>query len=331
MRSQLLSLFLIVSFSCTLIEDDDIETKEELHQLTLSGFRIEQSRTNTTPLISTLAFDSAVSIVDPNYNKVVKRIKYFSAPEMGGKMKYRSGASGSGLEFYSTYLEDDVPYTFILLKGDSILEWYRFRYDANDKLTRITTLINPIDGLPPTVATIDDFTYDEEGEISSVERSSELAGQAGTFSEFMMNPYNDKVALGGFKFQNLTLYGQPCSGTGSNNCRFYYTNYASNSGYTPGVNVSMKTTNALGTTAKVILVEDDFNNTGSGNGGGGCCREVDHYFFHPLMMWQGLMENDDILLGIYMVDWIEPGAQITNNSGPGATPETLTLLYNYDR
>jgi hypothetical protein len=81
MRSRVFVILLLLSFGCSIIEDGDIQTQQELDQLTFSGFKIEQSRSGQPAIISTITSDSTVNIHDDVYDKDVKRIKYFTAPQ----------------------------------------------------------------------------------------------------------------------------------------------------------------------------------------------------------------------------------------------------------
>ncbi len=327
MKARSFIVLLVLFLGCSIIEDTDIQTQEQLDQLTFSGFQIDQTRSGSTAIVATLIEDEEVNQLDTAYNKYVKRVKTFTAPEMSGKMKYRSGATGSNLTFQTTYLENDVPYTWRVFQGDSLVEMYRFRYDENDSLFRIITVINPIDNLPPTVVTFDHINYTDQ-KISSIDRESEVAGLAGTFSNFLLNYNGDQPpTISTFSFQNINVDGYPgnCS-NGNYNCRAYNTHYTGTSGFVPGISVGIRAVSTLGATAKVI-VEDG----GNGNSGGECCREPDDYYFHPLMVWQGSIQNGHLLLPIYLVDWVKPGEQLSNGGNQSSISESITIQYLYDR
>lgn len=325
MKSRASVILFILSFSCSIIEDSDIQTQEQLDELTFAGFKIEQSRSGQPAITSTLIDDEEVNILDEDFNKVVKRVKTFTAPEMTGKMKYRSGATGTNLRFEATYLENDVPYTWRLMQGDSVIESYRFRYDENDTLFRIVTIIDPIDELPAKVVTIDNINY-TNGLISSIDRESEIPGLAGTFSNFLMNTGggDQPTTLSGFRFQsiNIEAFQGNCSNN-NYNCRSYNTQYSGSGGFVPGINVGIKAVSALGKTSKVI-VDDSVNN-------GQCCRAADNYYFHPLMALQGLLNNGHLFLAIYLVDWVEPGEVLPSGGNQSVSGESITVNYLYDR
>jgi hypothetical protein len=306
--------FAILFFGCSIIDDTDIQARDELAALNFTGFNIEGSGSS---IASTMTLDTPVELHDEVYNKDIKRMKLFTVPQMSGKMKYKSGiTSTSDLEFYTLYLENDVPYTWILrVKDSDPIEIYRFRYDENGRLFRIITLIHAMGDGGTEVATQDDITYNEDGNISTIVRQSNIAGQEGTFTDFLISNGDEPRTLNSFKFQNINVTSSIGDCSETYNCQSYQTNYTSG----PGVSINIKAAAAFGTTAKVILSEDD---------GGNCCRDEDTYYFHPLMMWQGAIKNGHILLPIYLVDWLMPGAQI--NGGINSSSQPITIHYNYE-
>jgi hypothetical protein len=318
-----LAIVFVFFLSCTIIEDDDIQTLEELGELVLAGFEISEQG---SPILSfTLTADSAINVPDPAWNTVVKRISWYSAPSLGtSKVKYKSGAS-SNLKISMSYLANDKPYTWVLWQGDSAVEIYRFRYTTGGQLTRVITILNPVDSKPATYHTQDDFTYSNNSLQSITRTSATDVSKQGTFGSFLLNSINgtNQQSLSGFNFQSYNVTGNPGSCPNNSDgvsCRGYQFFAGSGGGG-----------NSVQTTIKQV---DVFNRASSlqfqdhGAEDNSCCRDPDTYYLHPLMYWNFLMDRGNILLAVYMIDWISPGPINTSGGNQNQT-EYLTINYQY--
>lgn len=314
-----LYLFLFV-VSCNIIGEDDIETVSELEALKLTGFTFHEQRISGNSSVSaTLTSDEEVNVHDVAYNVYVKRILEFDAPALTKKLKYRSNASAD-VTFAVNYLANDVPYTWIVYEGIEPAEIYRFRYSSQGRLNKIITIILDDDGNAER-HTSDSIIYNGS-EISSIVRKSPDGALAGTFSDFLTNDQSDGLyTLSGYRFQNISVSANPGGCSGSNPfCRTYSTSYAGGA-FSPGTSTAINMTQTFGITTKLSITDAYENNS--------CCRQPDTYYFHPLMLWQGSIENGHILLGIYLVDWMQPGPQ-ANGGNNSSESENLSISYDYD-
>jgi hypothetical protein len=88
--------------------------------------------------------------------------------------------------------------------------------------------------------------------------------------------------------------------------------------------ISTKSTHVFQNLASIEISDTKINN----NGGGGCCRNYDTYYFHPSMLLGEKLTGDMMLLHIYMLDWWQPGPELTGNSN-FTMNEAVKINFNY--
>src|SRR5688572_683274 len=121
-------------FSCTIIEDGDITSEEELDNLVLTSIEIEQQGSDGgSTSTARVTKDEVVTINDNGV--IIKRQIFMDWPALGAnsKLKLKGGVTTS-FKSYTTLLESGKPHKFYLFSSGSdstILEFYRFIYDVN--------------------------------------------------------------------------------------------------------------------------------------------------------------------------------------------------------
>ena len=320
--SGVLAAILLLALSCTIIEDGDITSLAQYSALKLKSIEINQETLagNSTKL-AVLKYDSVVNLVDPTTGARITRKQRFTLPSLGTlKMKLRSGTN-TNAEIYMSFKEDGLPYTFIIYVGDSLVEHYSFRYNASNKLNKIRTRLNPIDGRPATLVTTDTLTYSPspEGKLVSMTRKG-----VGSFT-FQFGTSNSEQTLNTMTFlgQNHSIYQGFCSNVSSNVC---------GSLQGPGCCGDIPTIvnenhSTLGKTTQTVIT--DLRLDGSNNSNCvGCPRELDTYYLHPLMILRDNFSHGGLLLWIYSVDWWKRGtAQISNQIL--TRNDVVKLTFNY--
>lgn len=149
-------LLLAFGFSCTIIEDSDITSQEEYDKLVLKSIEIKQETiggTNTSTAEVTTTETANIPVSVPPFNGTVTRRVWMDWPSLSDKLKLKSGVTTS-FQSYTSYLSTGEPWTFYLFQmngSDTIIfELYRFRYDANGRLSTIITDAPYIENTPPT-------------------------------------------------------------------------------------------------------------------------------------------------------------------------------------
>jgi len=326
-------IFFAFIFSCTIIEDSDITSQEELDNLKLVSIDIEQQvsgsgSTSTAKVTSELAVNISVS------GGVLKRQIFMDWPALGtnSKLKLKSGITTT-FKSYTSLLESGKPWTFYLFSSGSdstILELYSFRYDANGRLANIITRAPFVDGGPAT--SNDTLIYGNTAnasEVTSIIRRSQDASKAGTFTISSGSIFNSGWA---FDFQG-NRYFKSCQGNGcGENYGGAYHVRPSNGGQPAGV---LNITDLQ----KSFMTFEDKNHELSQYGCGTCQRYSDTFYFHPLMLLKdqipfkepqnnnngGFESLGEVLLFMYLVDWWKPVTTVQSSN-----TEKVTFNFKYD-
>lgn len=315
-------IFIAFVFSCTIIEDGDITSQEELDNLKLLSIEINQetvssNTTSTATVTSTASVNIPVSA--PPFSGTVTKLIRMDWPAFSAtsKLKLRSG-DVTPFKSYTSYLSSGQPYTFYLfhLSGSDtiIFEMYRFRYDANGRLSTIITNAPYIDGGPPTSK--DTLIYgnsNNASELTNIIRNPSP-------SPFALFSTGDSIFQTSWTFDfqgkryTQNCQKQDCGGSWGGNYNVLGTN-----GFPSGVM-------NLTSTQRAYLSIEDFNNIDQSKCNSNPCPGwIDTFYFHPLMMLKDNFEIGDDLLFIYMVDWWQtPATQVSVNN------EKVTFTFNYD-
>lgn len=309
----------LLVFSCTIIQDGDITSEAQLSKLRLKGFEILQQTTKVnTSTLGILLYDSTVKFTDQSTGAKITRKMRFSLAPFGNslKMRLRSGTTAK-TELYVSFKDDGQPYTFIIYQGDSLVEWYRFRYSSytgpSSKLNKITTVLNPVDGLPEKVRTNDTLIYTSSN-VTSIIRRSPYGSTSTTIITY-------SGSGSGLQVEKSTGYeltrGNCPNGATFDSCTGYL--ISGSSSYT----IAITQTSDL--IEQILLQDQRSNNSG---GSGNPTREYDTYYFHPLMLLRNQVGQGNYLMVIYMMDWWVPGAN-TTGGGNLSNDESVTVKFNY--
>lgn len=314
----LFSAGLTMAFSCTIITDKDITSTAQLSKLMSKlkwkGLEIKQETSKGNSTVSAqVLYDSTVNIVDPATGTRINRRVRFSLGAMGPKLKLRSGTTAK-TEFTLSYKEGNQPYTFVIYQGDSAVEIYRFRYDASNRLYRIMTFLNPVDGRPFILATRDSIGYDASFKPVSIIRRS--PSQPGTITLTYNNSTLQQI---GFKGTNYTQSGGNCrQGVSTPTCGGFSTNSNAQ------VHYQFHISNGI---SNQVLIQDVREPIGGGVCPA-CDREPATFYFHPLMLVKDQLPFGADLLLAYMGDWWVLGAA-TADPNQRRTNEVVTFNFLY--
>jgi hypothetical protein len=307
-------------FSCTIIEDGDITSQEELDNLKLLSIDIEQQATGgTTTSKSTVTKDVSVNIVAPG--GTVKRQIWMDWPALGAnsKLKVKSGTTAA-FKSYTSLLEGGKPYTFYLFSvtgtDTTILEQYSFRYNSSGRLASVITRVPFVNGGPATSR--DTLIYKTNGELLSVTRNFPATATAAMFTNFLYQTSGNSSKLSQYDFQGLR-YQARCEGSG---CPYWGGNFhvaPTSNGFPSGVI-------NLSSTKKAILSIQDFNNIDQSFCGGQTCSAwIDTFYVHPLLILKDQISDGDDYLFLFMVDWWKPSTAL-----PSTSNEKVILTFNYE-
>ncbi len=323
------SLFIVLltlGLACTIIEDSDIKDASQFANKKIKSIDVEQQTTKGSKSSQIkLLFDSVKNIVDPATGVKVVRRQGYSLQDLGNlKMKLRSGTTGN-TEFFISYKEGEKPYTFSILKGDSIVEVIRFRYDANNRLNKIVTIINPIDNQPAKIFTSDTLIY-LSSEISRIIRRSSDPAQEATIDILYGGDANfrtiSQFSYLGFRYSQG---GGACpQGNNSQTCSGYALQPSSGnqpSGSENQTQFAIVTSFQFNQLVKIQLADVKINAGPSGS------RDYGTFYFNPLMIFRDEFSEGKILLGIYSIDWFVPGPVLTSTNF--TQNETVNFNFNY--
>lgn len=310
----------VLTFSCTIIQDSDITIEAQLSKLKIKGIEIKQETSKgNNSTVGTLLYDSTIYFVAVGTGAKITRKIRFSLPPLGNlKMKFKSGTT-SKTELFVSYMDDGQPYNVRIFQGDSAVESYLFRYDTYigvRKVNKILTTLDPVDGLPATYTTVDNFTYTGSN-ISSILRTPKT-GSPATISIISPN-------VGAYFAPNFTYLGinyqynqGNCPyGAGFDSCIGYQAMVNGTSGSSSYIISVVQNSNSL---SQILLADNKIT-------GGSSSWDYDTYFFNPLMLLRNQVGQGNYLLVIYMIDWWQRGAAISN---PNFTRnETVSINLNY--
>lgn len=318
-------VFFAFVFSCTIIEDGDITSQEELDNLNIKSIEIKQEtesgNTTSTATVTSIA-NVSIPVSVPPFNGTITKQVYMDWPALSApsKLKLKSGDVTS-FQSRTSYLSSGQPYTFYLfhLSGNDtvIFELYRFRYDANSRLSTIITNAPYVEGGAPTSR--DTLIYDTEGKLNSITRNYPATSTSVTIKDlFYHTTSNDTYTLDQFTFQGLK-YEKPCSGNGCG------PQWGGNCHVSPTSNNFPTGVMNLGAFQREYLSMEDRNHSLDQWGCGTCVRYLDTFYFHPLMIVKDQLTAGDDLLFIYMVDWWQPTATVQS-----ASNEKVTFTFQYE-
>jgi hypothetical protein len=311
-------------FSCTIMEDGDITSQEELDNLKLLSIDIEQQASGgTSSSVARVTSDKAVNI--PVAGGVVKRQIWMEWPALSANSKLKvKGGTTSTFRSYASFLEGGKPWTFYLFSSGSdstILELYSFRYNSSGRLASVTTRVPYVNGGPAT--TYDTLVYDNGGRLlnsGGFTRRYPATNTTATITSLNYNTSDNSYYLGNYDFQGIK-YAKPCQGNGCNEATWggNYHAVSTNNNFPVGVM-------NLSTFQKEYLSIQDFNKiTQTCQNGSACNAWIDTFYLHPLLILKDQFDHGNDLLMIYMIDWWKHTTAL-----PSTANEKVTISFNYD-
>jgi len=320
-------IFFAFIFSCTILEDSDITSQEELDGLQYVSVEIkQQTSSGTSTLLAKVTSEKEVNITVAG--GTLTKTLYMDWPALGtnSKLKLRGGTT-SAVRSYTSFLESGKPWTFYLFSSDSdstLLELYSFRYNSSGRLSNIISRVPYVLNGPAT--SNDTLIYDTNGRLSGITRKYPETGTTAAFSSFEYQTTDNSYKLNQFVFQGMN-YQIPCKGSGCTSTN-WGGNYHVSPGTSPFSNNFPTGVMNLSTFKGENLSMQDFNDIGdrcSGGGGGSCPAWIDTFYFHPLMILKDRFSDGNDLLFIYMIDWWIPSTPQAST-----TNEKVTMSFNYD-
>lgn len=308
-------------FSCTIIEDGDITSQEELDNLKLLSIDIEQQASvGTSSSVARVTSDRVVNI--PVAGGVVTRQIWMEWPALGvnSKLKVKSGATTT-FRSYASFLEGGKPWTFYLFSSgtdSTILELYSFRYNASGRLASVTTRAPYVNGGPAT--TYDTLIYDNGGWVlnsGGFIRKYPGTSNTATLTNLNYHTSGNSYYLNDYQFQGIK-YQKRCQG--GSECPNWGGDYhVMSNGFPVGVM-------NLATFKKEYLDLQDVNTIEQKcQNNNPCSFWIDTFYLHPLLILKDQFDHGDDLLLIYMIDWWK-----YTTTTPSTTNEKVTIRFNYD-
>jgi hypothetical protein len=344
MRPYPASIFVLVllSASCSIIQDSDIKSAAEVSSLALKSVTIDQTTSSGSSSLAILqTIDKTVAIntaAGPINRYVEMNAPVFPATS---KMKFRT-AVPTGAKMYIYYFSNGKPSTFGIykenlvngaVKDSTFYEVYRFRYDAAGKLTKFTTFLSPC----CNAATTNDTLIYSNNKIATITRKSPTnTAKTGTItasyaasasSPVMTNVTFEPLSTLKYTYDNNTCFTCITESYSSTSITFAIKTTGQN-----GQLVTSTTSNAnivltsLGNKSQTVSIEDSRGNSNGNNNN----VNPDTYYFHPMMLLANDLTNGVALFHMYMIDWWQQGTPQTNGSGSN-TNERVNFTFNYGK
>lgn len=179
-------------FSCSILEDSDVTSYDELKTLKLKGITFTQILNGVTYSRGIPATDSALNISSP-LGKLTKQTK-LTWGNVDAKFRFKSGAT-SNITIVNRYFDNGNLRSSWVYSGSTIRELYYFTYNSNGKIqTLARTLYTDPNDLTKTTTSYDSIYYDP--------------GSGGKFFGFAMRSSNDATKRGVFTAEPISP--NPC-------------------------------------------------------------------------------------------------------------------------
>lgn len=312
-------------FSCTIIEDGDITSQQELDNLKLLSIEIEQQISSTTSTSAArVTSDLAVNI--PVAGGVVKRQVFMDWPALGAnsKVKIKSGTTTT-FRSYTSFLEGGKPWTFYLFSSgpdSTILELYSFRYNSSGRLASVITRAPFVNGGPAT--TYDTLIYDNGGRLLNsggfIRRYPGTTTAQATLTNLYYNSSDNAYYIGNYEFQGIR-YAKPCQGNGCND-RIWGGNYHAES---TSNNFPVGVMNLTTFQREYLSLQDVNKITQTCQNGNACSAWIDTFYLHPFLILKDQFDHGNDLLMIYMIDWWKHTTSL-----PSTANEKVIISFKYD-
>ena len=334
-RLSALITFLYLFFSCSIIKDDDITTKEDFDNNVLVE-RVEISDNlfgSSTSAVYSYSNTGRIENIfwasmPPNYDE-----EFFGGRNLG-KLRFNLFFEANDPEGVSSFYTVSTSFTYdgagrvnsISNRyqsatggiGTILFQQFNYSYDTSGKLFEIETLNNQHDLVKKTTTT-DSLIY-SGNKITSVVRTTETP--LSTFQQTITVKYSGIGVVSEVKKGNTTTM----NGCSINQKNFYcYFSDTNGGGYSNSQIVYGEGTKPV----QVTITEQRFEDNGStGAFGDQTGRPPDYFFVSPYVFTPNLFENGRDLAQIFIDDWWIKG--VGNNSTLEIfSNETVTLDFSY--
>jgi hypothetical protein len=318
-----LLLFFII-LSCSIVTDEDIDTRAELSALKLHDIDIVQTNhLGTKTITAELLYDSVINFTDSLGNVATRQVIY-SIPTLPTEsiLKFRSGVA-TKLTYRQRYLSNGKPYDSRLFLDNTLVEFYRFFYDDAGRPNKIVTYIYAADGETLIAQSKDVIGY-ENSLIHEVTRFSN-GNEIGVFGNFNTGSWGKSVFLTGFTFTPAAPGSQPVTinnaNLGGNNCTGEFCTTFTRQNINNGGNASLEIRLENLIENKILTLQISRPDKEGG-------RDQDTYYFHPMMLLRSQMPEGGYLLPLYLYDWFSPGPQ--NSAGNNHNNDAVTFNFRYE-
>lgn len=290
--------------SCTILEDSDITSYDELKSLKLKGITFTQVLNGITYSRGIPATDSILNISFP-LGKLTKQTK-LTWGNVDAKFRFKSGAA-SNITIVNRYFDNGNLRSSWVYSGSTIREAYRFTYNSNGKIQAVsTTLYTDPNDLTKKTTSYDSIFYDTGGKFFGfATRSSNDATKRGIFTAEPISPNSCEVS---WVFKRSVNTGNPADDKEYDYCgstNFYI--------YPGGQSADFK---SIGSD----LLEEVYMGDRVTESDKKCCADV--YYYHPILFLP-VSINYKIM---YAVDWWEEVTPAT----PSNKNESVQFSFLYE-
>lgn len=292
-------------FSCSILNDSDISSYDELKNLKLKGITITQvlnSGTNTRGIPAT---DSTLDITFP-LGKLTKQTRMnWGSVETNSKFRFASGAT-SNISIVNRYFDNGNIRSSWVYSGSTIRELYYFTYNPNGTIqTLARTLYTDPNDLTKKTTSYDTIFYDSNSKFFGFAiRSSNEATKRGVFGIEPISTNPCEIVWVFRRSANAGL-GIPATEKEYDYCgptNFYI--------YPGGQSADF---HSLGSD----VLEEVYMADRQTDSDKKCC--ADRYYYHPILF----MPVDIRYKVMFAVDWWE---EVTPTS---PTPKTESVQFNF--
>lgn len=295
--------------SCTILEDSDITSYDELKSLKLKGITFKQVLSGITYSRGIPATDSILNISFP-LGKLTKQTK-LTWGNVDAKFRFKSGAT-SNITIVNRYFDNGNLRSSLVYSGSTVREKYYFNYNSNGKIKALnrTLYTDQKDSIKKTTS-YDSIFYDPgSGDkfFGFAIRNANATKNATKIGEFVTEPISPNACGLVWVFNRSVYTGNPADDKEYDYCgstNFYI--------YPGGQSADFK---SIGSD----LLEEVYLGDRVTDSDKKCCADV--YYYHPILFLP-VSINYKIM---YAVDWWEEVTPTT----PSNQSESVQFSFLYE-
>jgi len=306
----LFAAFTVLFLSCTILEDTDVTTADELQKLKLTSIEITETLNGSTSTQTAKVTEEIINETLPNGATLTKR-KTISWPSFANpKFQFRSGVT-SDITLVSEYLVNGKIKFWRVKSAGTEYETYEFKYDADVLNFLVTTIKDK--STNQTIITNADLYFTKDLNFPQYRNPIYDPKNNASFGGDAITPNNPC----GFSF--VWEYELECTTTTPPVCTF---KNKKEYNYCEGNNFYIVTPAGAGgriqfQVFQTKLLEEVY--LAESQSGGSCC--TDKFYYHPYLFMPG-----DVRIKImYAPDWWEE-----KTSFSGDIDQSVRLKFNYE-